>query len=520
MADDTSDPPQNLRPGSVGAFRQRHKTYLAQRNDNFATLCPPEEAARRTPEQKRYVEKLLTGEGAPLHARTGLSDTLKRLTREEFIQITKLHLENSRISTSIREDEDTEVDRFFLIQSDNRPFPRRTSDTELSKAVSVGIANIITHSQGLGLEFDSKCVESSIECTYFSTQKTQHTHQQIGVICHKGSGLAHKMCAFASERPDVRVLLGKTNIRFRIVREKPEPHVKVTVRVTDEDLLLDREGSSLSLAMLIRLEDEEQISLLRAGYVGKSNVFEWTLSGETLPPELVTNNIMKVHHNVMYMRFPAGPFPCRECHTFDHSTLGCQVYKDKKKMERCLECSETGHSRAACPKREPPKCFACHQPGHFKMGCPNIKCFKCDKPGHMSKHCSSGRGAAASRKAPPKKKTTKKGTTTQKTNPAPSQEHTTTEAEEAAEAVAAPRPSSNGSKDSGKQSSSNAGDEGGYVEAKKDSPPESPSLIITRSRNRSRSGRCSCVGGHCTYRRSQQRYKQQQGGCEKENYRH
>ena len=100
------------------------------------------------------------------------------------------------------------MDRFFLIQSDNRPFPRRTSGSDLFKAVSAGIAgiaSIITHSEGLGLDFDSKWVESSIECTYFSTLTAQHSHQQVGVICHKGSGLARKMCKFASERPDVRV---------------------------------------------------------------------------------------------------------------------------------------------------------------------------------------------------------------------------------------------------------------------------------------------------------------------------
>ena len=408
-------PPPKYPTGSVGAFRQTLSSFASKNQDSSLRLghFPPEKVVDRSPEQKIYVDKLLSDckKGKPLFAQPNFfnREITDMLTHEEYTQGTKDYLQSSRRPTFAEQDKDKkESDRFYLIQADNRLLPRK-SDADLNREVTEGIVKFIQHNGGI--DFDSKCVDSSVECTYFCTTREKLAKQQIGVLCLHKSKLAEKLIKFANERPDARVQLGKTNIRFRILKEKPVPHVKVSVRVIDEELLLDREGVSLALAMLLRLDEcrnnekrqpvEEDttppIRLLSSTYVGKSNVFEWTLSGEQIPSDLINNNILKVHQTIMYMRFPGGPFPCKVCNTFDHSTMGCEVYREKKKMERCQECSETGHSRAACPKRQPPECFACHQPGHFKIDCPNIECFKCGTRGHMIKHCTK-KGPTATRK--------------------------------------------------------------------------------------------------------------------------
>lgn len=84
------------------------------------------------------------------------------------------------------------------------------------------------------------------------------------------------------------------------------------------------------------------------------------------------------HH---YYRCPT--VGCRQCRNREHNVSVCL-------QSRCYNCSEYGHIRAYCNKRETwrmEKCWRCHGYGHdrFSRHCPGsrvgLRCSYCSKPG-------------------------------------------------------------------------------------------------------------------------------------------
>ena len=105
------------------------------------------------------------------------------------------------------------------------------------------------------------------------------------------------------------LLLGSKNIRMRLESEKQMPHRKITVKVADPNLAVDRSGAQLRLAMQLKLIEhgEDNIQLLRGQYVGKTSLFEFTLSGDSIPDSLRKNSYLVCCEHSMIMSFRANP---------------------------------------------------------------------------------------------------------------------------------------------------------------------------------------------------------------------
>ncbi|EDO28757.1 predicted protein, partial [Nematostella vectensis] len=81
---------------------------------------------------------------------------------------------------------------------------------------------------------------------------------------------------------------------------------------------------------------------------------------------------------------------CRKCDSTDHIARDCRQL-------RCFNCSESGHTRAACymdqrcmlcgGSHEPPTCRKFDSTDHIARDCWQLRCFNCSESGHTRAAC-------------------------------------------------------------------------------------------------------------------------------------
>lgn len=71
------------------------------------------------------------------------------------------------------------------------------------------------------------------------------------------------------------------------------------------------------------------------------------------------------------IREMVDPEFCDKCQIFGHSLRQCNSSTQNEK--RCINCSQTGHLRTACPNE--PACFVCNMENHRmnSMACPHFR---------------------------------------------------------------------------------------------------------------------------------------------------
>ena len=136
---------------------------------------------------------------------------------------------------------------------------------------------------------------------------------------------------------DFTVQFGKTNIRFRIVGEKPEPHMKVTVRVIEENRLVDREGDLLPW--------QWPYALKRSGRTKKKQT---TMTIRPAFPELAS-------------------FPVGYVILFTIPHWGVKSTRTRRRWRDAWSAPKQVIFKGGLPQERTAKMFRMPQPGHFKM---------------------------------------------------------------------------------------------------------------------------------------------------------
>ena len=335
-------------------------------------------ADSRTPEQNLAVEAIKESnkKGTRYFMSYGPSET-KLCTSTEVYEMLSDFVHHTTKSIS---EQSPETHKFFLVKDDNRKLV--TSDAKLAKEVAAAMVQLQERHK---LDFDSRCIPACLERVYFCSDIKSDT-QQLCVLCRPEGNLAEKFISASEEGEEAILRVGVHGIRFKIAREQMKPHIKVSMRVKNHDLM-SYDGFAITAAVRLRLaKDEPDVEFLKSGFVRQTNIFEVMLSGSTIPSSFRDEPYLSCRGVTMSMAFSGEPL-CEECESREHTTKMCPVAKARRAERKCHACNEKGHLQAGCPNREPLECYSCGQTGHFKVVCPNSDCYTCGKKGHMSRHC-------------------------------------------------------------------------------------------------------------------------------------
>ena len=292
---------------------------------------------------------------------------LPHMTADEFKAAWE-HSLKSPFNQETREVDVSSRPMFFLELDDNRRMAK-TSDDFLAKSVILGLEKWV---EMVDIDFNPSSVKANVARVFFCNDLTS-TSQQICVVCSQEGLMAQKVKKRLSEMVEddgVRVLVGKNNMRFKVVSDKQVPHKKITIRVKEPELADNHEA--LILAMKVRLLGTGT-KLLRADFKGKSNLFEFVLEGSVIPEALRKDIMLKTLGGFsLMMSFDGEPMPCVQCGVNTHTTKSCPVLEGKREKEKCWVCGKEGHIQIACPQRKNPRCHACGEEGHLKAWCPKV----------------------------------------------------------------------------------------------------------------------------------------------------